>query len=172
MYRHSLLLAIVLLCAPIVRAELSEKDQQFVKNAAVGGMMEVDLGKLAAEKASMDDVKKFGQQMVDDHSKANGELKQLAQSKGVDLKESEEKATREGQEKSAKLSKFTGPAFDKAYMDDMVEDHEKDVKEFEDASNNAQDKDLKEWVKKTLPTLKHHLKMAKDTQDKLKKTAK
>lgn len=159
---------VALLSAPVARAELSEKDKDFVNKAATGGMLEVTLGKLAAEKGSSDDVKKFGQQMVDDHSKANDELKQFAQTKQVDLKASQEKATKDGQEKSDKMSKFTGMAFDKSYTDDMVEDHEKDVKEFEDASNNADDADLKAWAKKTLPTLKHHLMMAKDMQNKLK----
>ena len=151
--------------------KLNEKDLTFVKNAAKGGKMEVDLGKFAAEKAANDDVKKFGQHMVDDHSKANDQLKKLAEGKGIDLKDSMDQAQKEGQEKMDRLSKLSGPAFDKAYMDDMVEDHEKDVKEFEDAANTAMDPDLKFWASSTLPTLRDHLKMAKETQEKLKKTA-
>ena len=151
--------------------KLNEKDLTFIKNAAKGGKMEVDLGKFAAEKAANDDVKKFGQRMVDDHSKAGDQLKKMAEGKGIDLKDSNDQAQKEGQEKMDKLSKLSGPAFDKAYMDDMVEDHEKDVKEFEDAANSAMDPDVKFWASSTLPTLRDHLKMAKETQDKLKKTA-
>lgn len=65
--------------------KMSAADKKFVRDAAQGGMAEVELGKLATEKASSDDVKKFGQRMVDDHSKANEELKQVANSEGVQL---------------------------------------------------------------------------------------
>src|SRR4051794_7341414 len=76
---------------PTVRAELSGKDKEFAKNAAMGGTVEVGLGKFVAEKATDADVKKFAHQMVDDHTKANDELKNLAQSKGLDLKEGMDK---------------------------------------------------------------------------------
>jgi putative membrane protein len=163
----------LLACLPasFARADLSAGDKKFVEKAATGGLMEVDLGRLASEKASTDEAKQFGQQMVTDHSKANDELKKLAQDKGVDLKQAESKATSQGQATKDKLSKYNGVAFDKAYMDDMVKDHTKDVKEFEDESKKAQDADLKSWVEKTLPTLQEHLKMAKAAQEKLKKTA-
>jgi putative membrane protein len=151
--------------------KLNEKDLTFVKNAAKGGKMEVDLGKFAAEKAANDDVKKFGQHMVEDHSKANDQLQKLAEGKSIDLKDSNDQAQKEMQEEMDKLSKLSGPAFDKAYIDDMVEDHEKDVKEFEDAASSAMDPDVKFWASSTLPTLREHLKMAKETQEKLKKTA-
>lgn len=171
LFAASLLAALV--CVPSARADLSSKDKKFVEKAAAGGTMEVTVGKLAAEKATMDDVKKFGQQMVDDHSKANKELKEFAQSKDAakDLQDGEDKGTKEAQNASVKLSKNNGAAFDKAYIDDMVEDHEKDVKEFDDASKNCEDADLKAWAAKTLPTLQMHLQMAKDLQEKLKKTA-
>jgi|SRR5581483_7110222 len=170
MKRASLLVAVAFLCASVARADVSSKDKKFIENAAAGGIVEVNLGKLASEKASMDDVKQFGQKMVDDHTKASEELKQLAQSKSVDLKDGEENGTKEAQKTSVKLSKNNGAAFDKAYIDDMVDDHEKDVKEFEKASKDAEDADVKAWAAKTLPTLQMHLQMAKDLQEKLKKT--
>ena len=169
-FRAFAVIAIALLFPALVHAALSEKDEKFVKNAAKGGMMEVDLGTLAMHKAANDDVKKFGKQMVDDHGKANEELKKLAQTKGVDLKDSEEASKKEGGEKIEKFGKMDVATFDKSYIDDMVEDHEKDVKEFEEASKGADDADPKAWAAKTLPTLKDHLKMAKETQEKLKKT--
>ena len=149
--------------------KMAGKDTKFIDNAATGGVEEVTLGKLAADKGTYDDVKKFGQQMVDDHSKANDELKALASSKGVDLTKATDKGTKEAEKESEKLSKESGDAFDKAYINAMVKDHEKDVKEFEEASKNAKDEDLKAWATKTLPTLQHHLEMAKDIQGKLKK---
>jgi putative membrane protein len=171
-------LAVIVLCglALVVTAargaegdqkKLAGKDTKFIRNAASGGVMEVELGKLAADKATNDDVKKFGQRMADDHSKANDELKGLASSKGVDLTKTLDNAMKKADKEKETLSKKEGSAFDKAYMDMMVKDHEKDVKEFEEASNDAEDADLKAWAGKTLPTLQEHLKMAKDTQSKL-----
>jgi putative membrane protein len=146
-------------------SNLSDQDKDFVMKAAQGGMAEVALGNMAASKATNADVKTFGSRMVTDHSKANDELKQLATTKGLTLPAD---AGAENQKTSDELSKKSGKDFDKAYMKDMVEDHEKDVKEFEKAAKDAKDADLKSWASKTLPTLQDHLKMAKDTQKKVK----
>jgi putative membrane protein len=121
-------------------------------------MAEVELGKLAAEKASSDDVKKFGQRMVDDHSKANDELKALAASKKITLPAEmgpEEKALRD------RLVKLSGPAFDQAYMKAMVSDHVKDVAAFRMEAKTGKDAEVKAWAAKTLPTLEEHLRMAR-----------
>jgi putative membrane protein len=139
-------------------SQLSASDQSFVKKAAAGGMAEVELGKLATEKASSDDVKKFGQRMVEDHSKANDQLKQLASQKGVNLPsdlEAKDKALKD------RLSKLSGEQFDRAYMKNMVRDHTKDVAEFRKESKSAKDNDLKNFASQTLPTLEDHLKQAK-----------
>ena len=146
-------------------APLSKSDQGFATKAAAGGMMEVDLGQLAASKATSNDVKDFGNRMVSDHGKAGDELKSLASQKGLTLPatpSSEETKT------SNDLSKKTGAAFDKAYMSDMVKDHEKDAKEFEKASKSVKDPDLKSWATKTLTVVQDHLKMAKEINGKLK----
>ena len=135
-------------------------DQKFVMDAAKGGMAEVELGKLAADKASSSDVKKFGQRMVDDHGKANDELKKLAQNKNITLPtavDAQDKATID------RLSKLSGDAFDRAYMQAMLKDHRKDVSEFRTESKSGKDPDVKAWASKTLPTLEEHLKMAQDT---------
>jgi putative membrane protein len=134
-------------------------DDTFVMKVAKGGMAEVELGKLAAEKASTDAVKKFGQRMVDDHGKANDELKTLAQGKNITLPSEigpEEKALRD------RLVKLSGPAFDQAYMKAMVSDHVKDVNEFKMEAKSGKDPEVKAWAAKTLPTLEEHLKMARD----------
>ena len=99
-------------------------DKTFVKKAAEGGLAEVELGQLATQKASSEDVKKFGQRMVDDHSKANDQLKQVAAQEHIDLPtepSAKDKATK------ARLEKLSGEQFDRAYMRDMVKDHRTDV---------------------------------------------
>jgi putative membrane protein len=139
-------------------SQLSSTDRNFIMKAAEGGMAEVQLGQLASQNGSSDDVKKFGQRMVDDHTKANDQLKQIAQSKGVQVPadlSAKDKAMKD------KLSKMTGAEFDRAYMKDMVQDHTKDVSEFRKASTSAKDPDVKSFASQTLPTLEDHLKEAK-----------
>jgi len=139
-------------------AGFGSADRKFATEAAQGGQTEVALGKLAVSKASNPDVKEFGQRMVDDHSKANDELKSLAMSKSFAL------PSGIGSKNSAvvaKLSKLSGTAFDRAYMKDMVEDHVHDVAAFAKESKSAKDPDLKAWAGRTLPTLEDHLKMAR-----------
>jgi putative membrane protein len=144
---------------------LNHDDQEFVNKAAQGGMAEVMLGQMASSKGTSPDVKNFGNRMVSDHGKANDELKQLAQNKGMALPAD---VDADSKKMSDKLSKASGADFDKQYISGMVDDHEKDVKEFEKESKDAKDPDLKAWASKTLPTLQDHLKMAKDTKAKLK----
>ncbi len=132
-------------------------DRKFMDKAAQGGMAEVELGQLAQQNGQSAEVKSFGKRMVDDHSKANDQLKQLAAQKGVSLPttlDAKDQATKD------KLSKLQGAEFDKAYMKDMVTDHKKDVAEFEHASKAAKDPDLKNWAGQTLPTLQSHLQEA------------
>jgi putative membrane protein len=141
-----------------------DPDKAFVLEAASGGMMEVELGRMASNQASSDDVKKFGQRMVDDHSKANNELSSLAQKKNITLPAEmgkKEQATRDH------LSKLNGAAFDKAYMQHMVADHTKDVRAFEHESKMGKDPDIKAWAGQTLPTLQDHLKQAKQVSSSL-----
>ena len=134
-------------------------DHTFVTKAAEGGMAEVELGKLAQEKGSSEQVKNFGQRMVTDHSKANDELKTLAQNKNITLPtnlDAKDKALHD------RLSKLSGAAFDRAYMRAMLTDHKKDVNEFRHESTSGQDADIKSFAAKTLPTLEDHLKLAQD----------
>jgi putative membrane protein len=146
-------------------SSLKAEDKEFVMKAAMGGMAEVAMGSDAATKGVNADVKQFGQTMATDHGKANEELKTLAAQKGVSLPMD---IGKEHQEVIDKLAKKSGKDFDKAYMGDMVEDHEKDIKEFEKASKDAADPDVKAWATKTLPTLKHHLELAKAAYAKVK----
>ncbi len=137
---------------------LSSSDKKFVMDAAMGGMLEVELGKLAVQRATSDAVKQFGQRMVDDHSKANTELMTLAQSKGVTLPgELDQKQRSE----IDKLTRMSGADFDRAYSKKMLSDHIKDVSMFERQSTRGADADLRAFAAKTLPTLKEHLQMVK-----------
>jgi putative membrane protein len=144
-------------------------DQGFVTEASTGGMLEVKLGQLAVDKAESPDVKQFGQKMVDDHSKANGELTQLAGTKGIPLP-TELGARHQGM--VDKLSALSGAEFDREYMAMMVDDHKKDVSAFERESKNGKDPEVKAWAAQTLPTLKEHQKMAKDVSSKVGKPSK
>jgi putative membrane protein len=157
---------------PAVKAEtqpaksgtIAAADQRFVKEAAMGGMAEVEMGRLAAGKAANADVRQFGQRMVDDHSKANDELKSWASQNNVTLP-TELGAKHKAMQ--ARLSKLSGAAFDRAYMSDMVADHDKDVAAFERASKTVKNADLKAWVDRTLPTLQEHKKSAHEIRAKL-----
>jgi putative membrane protein len=128
----------------------------FVKKAALGGMTEVETSKLAVSKAQDPKVRSFAQQMVRDHSAANEELKSLAARKGWTLPTS---LDAEHKGVVQKLSAKSGVAFDEAYSKQMMEDHEKTVAMFEAASKSS-DKDLAQWVTKTLPTIEQHEQLA------------
>jgi putative membrane protein len=134
-------------------------DQTFVTKAAAGGLAEVELGKLAQEKASNEQVKNFGQKMVTDHTKANDELKTLAQNKNITLPtelDPHDKALRD------RLTKMSGAGFDRAYMQAMVTDHRKVANEFRHESTAGKDADIKAFAAKTLPTIEEHLKLAQE----------
>ena len=137
---------------------MSSSDHDFLMDAAIGGLMEVELGRVAAQQAASAAVKQFGQRMVDDHSAANTELMTLAQSKGITLPTELDTKHRE---QVTKLSGMSGAEFDRAYMNMMVSDHNKDVAAFEKESTKGGDPDLKAFATKTLPTLKEHQQMAK-----------
>jgi len=142
------------------------KDARFAVCAADGGMLEVELGKLAETNASSDVVKQFAQHIVRDHSKGNEELKTLAHANVISLPDApSEKSLKE-------IDKFTskkGDEFDKDYIDFMIKDHKEDIADFEKEAGKGTDPKLKEWASKTLPVLKQHLQMAEDTRNALKK---
>lgn len=145
-------------------APLDSMDVAFIRKASMGGKMEVDLGNIAQSNAANDRVKNFGNMMVTDHSQANNELMQFAQSRNVMLSDSLDKKM---QDHITSMQQMKGKAFDKHYMGMMVDDHVKDVKEFEKASTSAKDPDLRAWAAKTLPVLQKHLDSAKAIRPKL-----
>lgn len=128
-------------------------------------MMEVQSSELAMNTSSNQAVKDFAKMMIDDHTKANNELKSLATTKGINL------PTALGPEHKAKYDELAakkGADFDKAYVATMDMDHEKTVQSFKDYSQTGTDADMKAWASKTLPTLEHHAMMVKDMKAKMK----
>ena len=144
---------------------VASADEDFAMNAAKGGQMEVQLGRLATSKGKNAAVRSFGHRMVTDHTKAGNKLKAIAMKKGLTLPtemDPDQKAEMD------QLSKLSGAEFDRAYMNLMVSDHEKDVSEFETEANSGADPQLKAFAATTLPTLKIHLRLAKQTAEKVK----
>jgi putative membrane protein len=152
------------LAPAFAQKQLSSQDQKFMMDAAKGGMMEVELGRLATQKASSADVKSFGQRMVDDHSKANDQLKSIATQKGVTLPTT---LPADMKQEMDKISKLSGAEFDKMYMSHMLKDHKKDVSEFEKEASKGDDSSVKGFAQQTLPTLREHLTMAQSVATKV-----
>ncbi|HMJ89825.1 MAG TPA: DUF4142 domain-containing protein [Candidatus Acidoferrum sp.] len=160
--------------------KLSRSDKKFIEEACKGGKMEIHMGKLGVEKAQNDQVKQYAQRLIDDHTKAGTELKQLASQKGVTLPEekivsgttdSDRTKVRETEGSDhkehagmKKLQGLSGTEFDREFVRMAVKDHEKDVKEFEKAAEKADDADVKAFAQKTVPTLREHLQQAKSLE--------
>jgi putative membrane protein len=144
----------------------SDTDSRFAVTAAEGGMLEVELGRLASTRAANTEVRNFAQQMVTDHSKGNAELTTIAGGKSLMLP-TQEQVKAKHQALIAKLEKLQGAAFDREYMAAMVKDHDEDVELFEKQAKGGRDVALKGFAEKTLPTLREHQKMAKQVNDKV-----
>ena len=145
---------------------LDDNSRTFVMDAASAGMMEVQLGQLAQQKATNERVKNFGAMMVRDHNKANNDLKNAVSGKATVPTSMQEKH----QHHVSELTNKTGNEFDKAYMKMMVDDHQKDVDKFETMAKNANDPAIKDFANSTLPVLKMHLDSAKAIRNDLTKT--
>jgi putative membrane protein len=146
------------LAVPCIKAEtsLAQADKDFILAAAQGGMTEVKLGELAAQKGTRDDVKAFGRLMVKDHTAINGDLTALAAQKGVTLPDS---LDAKHQRMLDKMSAMTGAEFDSAYVSSMIKDHKMDAKEFKAESAATRDADVRTFVDKTLPVVEGHLQL-------------
>lgn len=138
-------------------------DHSWLTKAAEMNLAEIETGRLAESKATNSDVKQFGQQMAEDHQKANAELGQLAKKKGMTLPTRPDDLHTKA---AADLADLSGADIDRKYMDMMVTDHEKAVSLFE-SHTNASDADVKAFAEKMVPALRHHLQMAKDLRGKL-----
>jgi putative membrane protein len=129
-------------------------DQSFVQQAAIEGLAEVQLGKLATDHAASPDVKQFGQQMIKDHEHVQQALMVVAKQKGLSVPTA---LDRTHQKTAHRLAKLRGAAFDRAYLQQMVKAHEADVRLFSAEAREGQDPDLKQFAADTLLTLEKHL---------------
>jgi putative membrane protein len=132
------------------------QDKVFLHKAAAGGMAEIQLGQLAAQKGNSAEVKQFGQKMVDDHTRLNGEMKPIADQLGVMAPKQLSKAD---QAEYDKLNSLSGDAFDQAYITAMVKDHRKDLHEFRTEESATSNPDLKAAISQAEPVISQHLSM-------------
>lgn len=132
----------------------SEKDAQFLVNAAEINMENVSLGQLAQQNGTMSHVKELGKMVEDAHTKSLADLTALAKTKSVSLPTLQ---TDNGKETYKKLSDKSTKNFDKSYADLMVNEHKDAIDLFEKAAENSTDPDIKAWAAATLPTLRTHL---------------
>jgi putative membrane protein len=146
----------------------AKADRTFATQAAIAGMAEVELGKMAAEKGNHTQVKSFGEQMVADHTKANDELKGIATAKNMTLPtklDAKHEAVR------ARLAKLTGAEFDRAYIEAMVTGHQAVATAMKTEASSGADAELKAFAAKTLPVVQGHHKMAQDIHKELAASA-
>jgi putative membrane protein len=134
----------------------SSSASAFLQNAAQGGKAEIEFAQLAETKTSNPQVKSFAQMIVTDHTKANNQVSSLAATKKITLP-SDVSATQKAEK--SKLESLSGAAFDKAYAEQMVSDHQHDIKDFEQAAKSS-DPEVQTFASNTLPTLRHHLEEA------------
>lgn len=147
------------------RGTMARADRNFMKEAAQGGIAEVEASRMALERGESPKVKEFAQRMVDDHTKANEELQALAASKGVTLP-AQPSLTQRTQGKM--LSATNPSSFDRRYAEMALADHRKTVTLFRKTARSAKDPDVMAFAAKTLPTLEHHLEMAQALQAEMK----
>jgi len=169
MTRVMRLFAVIALLAgmPVALAEDKKAfdDAEFVKMAASDGLHEVELGKIGVEKGKHEAVKKFGQKMVDDHTKANQELKSVAKEAGLSVPD---KMLEKHEKEVNKFREFKGDNFDAEYVKHQIKDHEMAVAMFTRASKEAKNDKVKAFAAKTLPVLQGHLEIAKKLQEQVK----
>jgi putative membrane protein len=139
-----------------VTVKLSQKDVSFIQKAAAGGQQEVENGKMAEKQGKSADVKRIGARMVADHTKANKELTELANRKGVKF------------DTRGVRANIGAADFDRQYLKLLEMDHKNDIAEFQKEAKSGDDRDVKAWAAKTLPTLQGHLAMVEDAMRKVK----
>ena len=144
-----------------VNPTLSTSDAAFITTAARGGMAEVQLGQLAERNGRSAAVKRFGQRMVDDHGRANQEMMALAQRKQITPPSG---IGAEHQQVYDTLAGLRGSAFDRAYARAMVQDHQEDLRAFQEEAQNGTDPDVRAFAARHVPVLQEHLRMAQRLQ--------
>jgi len=140
-----------------VTVKLSQKDVSFIQKAAGGGQQEVENGKMAEKQGKSADVKRIGARMVADHTKANKELTELANRKGVTF-----------DTRGVRAQNIGAADFDRQYLKLLEVDHKNDIAEFQKEAKSGDDRDVKAWAAKTLPMVQGHLAMVEDAMRKVK----
>ena len=135
------------------------KDEAFVRAAARGGLSEIKLGKLAMDQGSNEAVKAFGTRMVAEHTKAGDDLKEAAKEENNGLPTD---LTAKDQATYDRLSKLSGAEFDQAYAQDMVKDHQQDLRDFQREANHGNDDVVRGFASETVPMIQQHLDQAKE----------
>ena len=140
---------------PVMKGRMSGADRAFMLKAAGAGLYEVEVSRLAADKAESAEVKKYASMLVDDHTKANAELTALAEARGVKLPA---QPPADKRQRITQLGTMSGAALDQAYIKQVgIGDHKADITLFEKASRTGKDPEIKAWVDGKLPTLREHL---------------
>lgn len=142
-------------------AGMGVSDKAFVKKAIMGSNGEIDAAKLALQKSSNDQVKQFAQKMIDDHTKLLDDMHQVAQAQSIKYVD---KPSPSAMKLHKKLDGLNGAAFDKAYVDGMVKDHQEDVKDFTRESNDGKMQPVKDAAGKGLPVIQEHTQMIEGIQ--------
>lgn len=148
--------------AELPPAELTEEGKEFIKKAAEGNLAEVLLAGAAKTSAGSPNVRQFAERLLDDHAATNQKLSNIAERHGVTWPQG---APQEAQDFAARLNEMSPEEFDTAYMEKMVKDHEKDVKEYREAQEKVQNPELKGYIDTTLEILEAHLVLARAIRD-------
>ena len=154
--------ALIFAFAGLVQAADKVSANDFAEEASAKGIAEIETSKLALEKGSHAEVKKFAQTMIDDHTRANDELKALAEKKNLEVSDDAELMNKA---KAMILQVRDGENFDEAYANNQVVAHEQAIELYQQAAA-SDDTEVSAWAKKTLPKLEHHLEMAKELRSK------
>jgi putative membrane protein len=142
---------------------MSTADKDFIMKAYQGGMAEIELGNLAQQRGAAQDVKDYGKKLVDDHTKLNNELKDIASKEGITLPTDVSASQRRTIDR---LSKLSGSQFDRAFLSDSTREHRMDIGEFQKEANSGQDPALKSFASSAVPTLQDHLSTAQTLEAK------
>jgi putative membrane protein len=142
-----------------IEGQPSAGDRQFLDEIAIGGMQEVELGKMALQKAGSDSVRAFAQRMVDDHNQTREQLQSIAEAKGLSLPTG---LDARHQKDVDRLQKLSGADFDRAYMKLVLDAHQKDIRQFRKQAEQGSDSDIRSFVISALPKLHDHLALARD----------
>lgn len=145
-------------------SQLSNEDKDFLKEAYQTNLNEIELARLATQQASSSDVKEYAQRMIDEHSRSNEQIQQIASSKGVDLQSG-------AQSKDySQFSNLSGPQFDQKYIENQQQSHQEAISMFRNAADKGSDPDVKSFASSQLSTLEQHQSMASDLSSRMSST--